>query len=145
VNTSGSFVALSHGQLVVLADLVAERVAVHLAADASPPAARPLVDAAALARALGVSRQYVYLHAAELGARRVGKGSRPRLRFDVDAARDAMDRLNIDLSHGANVSAGAESARSPRPGRRRSPNGAPKPGSILGIRGRKTPAGKAGR
>ena len=33
----------------------------------------PLVDAAALAAELGVSRDYVYEHAAELGALRLGE------------------------------------------------------------------------
>ena len=35
---------------------------------------------------LGVSRDTVYSHAAELGARHVGEGKRPRLRFDVEEA-----------------------------------------------------------
>jgi hypothetical protein len=41
-----------------------------------------LLDAAAVARMLGVTRGWVYEHAAELGAIRLGAGSRPRLRFD---------------------------------------------------------------
>ncbi len=49
-----------------------------------------LADAAALARALGVSRAWVYEHADELGAHRVGGGPRPRLRFDLDQARRAL-------------------------------------------------------
>lgn len=47
-----------------------------------------LVDAAALAQILGVSRGYVYEHALELGGRRIGGGARPRLRFDVERARE---------------------------------------------------------
>lgn len=46
-----------------------------------------LVDAAAVAAYLGVSIGYVYEHADELGARRLGTGPRARLRFslaDVD-------------------------------------------------------------
>ena len=42
-----------------------------------------LVDAAAVAEFLAVSRDYVYAHAAELGARRLGTGPRARLRFDL--------------------------------------------------------------
>jgi len=48
-----------------------------------------LVDAQGLADYLGVTRAYVYEHAPELGARRLGSGPRARLRFslaDVDAA-----------------------------------------------------------
>ena len=42
----------------------------------------PLVDATEFARLLGVSRDFVYAHADEYGAVRLGSGSRPRLRFD---------------------------------------------------------------
>jgi hypothetical protein len=42
-----------------------------------------LVDAATLARILGVSRATVYANADELGALRLGSGSRARLRFDL--------------------------------------------------------------
>jgi hypothetical protein len=41
-----------------------------------------LVDAAAVARLLGVSRATVYAKADELGAIRIGSGKRARLRFD---------------------------------------------------------------
>lgn len=41
-----------------------------------------LISPAEVAQMLGVSRDYVYRHHAELGAVRVGAGSRPRLRFD---------------------------------------------------------------
>jgi hypothetical protein len=41
-----------------------------------------LVDAAELARRLGVDRSWVYTHAIDLGAVRLGNGPRPRLRFD---------------------------------------------------------------
>jgi hypothetical protein len=42
----------------------------------------PLLDATAVARRLGRSREWVYRHADELGAVRLGDGERPRLRFD---------------------------------------------------------------
>lgn len=45
-----------------------------------------LVDAATLAKRLGVSRSWVYEHAVELGAKRLGGGAKPRLRFDVAEA-----------------------------------------------------------
>ena len=43
-----------------------------------------LVDAAELARRLGIERSWVYTHAhaIELGAVKLGGGSKPRLRFD---------------------------------------------------------------
>jgi hypothetical protein len=48
--------------------------------------ANDLVDAADLARVLGVDREWVYEHADQLGAVRLGNGPRPRLRFEVGCA-----------------------------------------------------------
>ena len=62
-----------------VAELVVERLRLL-------PSSGRLVDAAALADALGVSRQYVYANAAALGAVRLGAGPRGRLRFDLNAA-----------------------------------------------------------
>ena len=58
-------------------EAVARRVAELLGGDN----AADLVDAGELARLMGVSRDHVYRHADELGAVRMGEGSRPRLRF----------------------------------------------------------------
>lgn len=58
----------------------------------SPPAfEQGLVDAATLARELGVSRAWVYENADRIGAVRIGAGSKPRLRFDVTTARAALN------------------------------------------------------
>ena len=47
---------------------------------------RRLLTAAELARELGTSRDWVYQHADTLpGTLKLGKGPRPRLRFDLDA------------------------------------------------------------
>jgi len=61
-------------------DAVAQRVVELLEDEAAKPGR--LVDAATAARLLGVSRATVYAKADELGAIRVGKGKRARLRFD---------------------------------------------------------------
>lgn len=45
------------------------------------------IDAAQVARRFSLSRDYVYEHADELGAVRLGDGPRARLRFDVQAVR----------------------------------------------------------
>ena len=50
-----------------------------------------LVDARELAEELGVSIDYVYAHAAELGAMRLGSGPKARIRFDLDGARQALE------------------------------------------------------
>ncbi len=66
--------------------LLAAAIAEHLA---DLPHRRPsvrLVDAATLATTLGVSRDFVYAHASELGGERIGSGPRGRLRFDLDRA-----------------------------------------------------------
>jgi hypothetical protein len=60
-------------------EAVATRVA-DLLKEQHPDA--ELVDAAAIARRFGVSRDFVYQHADELGAVRLGDGPKARLRFD---------------------------------------------------------------
>ena len=50
-----------------------------------------LVDARELAAELGVSIDYVYAHATELGAMRLGSGAKARIRFDLDEARQALE------------------------------------------------------
>jgi hypothetical protein len=46
-----------------------------------------LLTVAELAEWLAVERSYVYEHAAELGALRLGTGPRARLRFDLEEVR----------------------------------------------------------
>src|ERR671911_166880 len=65
-------------------DVIARRVVELL--DRGTPARRELVDAAELARRLGVERPWVYTHAIQLGAIKLGNGRRPRLRFDPQVA-----------------------------------------------------------
>jgi hypothetical protein len=66
-------------------DAIAYRV-VELLAEQQPHPATGLVDAASLARELGVSRAYVYDHADALGGIRLGTGPKARLRFDLARA-----------------------------------------------------------
>jgi hypothetical protein len=75
---------LAEEQLEQLADLIAARLA------NTPIAPQSLVDAATLARQLGVSRATIYEHARELGAVRVGGGARSRLRFDPQQVRRTL-------------------------------------------------------
>jgi hypothetical protein len=73
-------------------DELVERIAlrvVQLLKECEQPNADGLVDAATLARLLGVSRATVYEHAERLGAVRLGDGGRPRMRFDVELALEA--------------------------------------------------------
>jgi hypothetical protein len=75
---------------------IAQRVAQLLRYEpggSDEPAALPhLVDAGQLARLLGVSRQWIYEHANELGAITIGDGSKPRLRFDPAVASLVVER-----------------------------------------------------
>jgi hypothetical protein len=74
-----------------LADLLAERLAVRLK-DLAPAAAEPLVDAAEIARLHGKTRNWVYEHAGELGAVRLGSGPRPRLAFSPARVAERLEK-----------------------------------------------------
>ena len=72
-------------------DAVAERVAELVDAATAEPASRPeRITAEEVSRWWGVSRRWVYDHAEELGARRMGSGRRPRLRFDPDEVAERL-------------------------------------------------------
>ena len=70
-------------------EAIAERVLALLRDELLPAPAR-LVDATALARALGVDRTWVYAHADELHAVRLG-GEHGRLRFDIEQVLRSLD------------------------------------------------------
>jgi DNA-binding MurR/RpiR family transcriptional regulator len=93
-------------------EAIARRVA-ELLADRSQTR---LVDAIELAAALGVSPTYVYRHARQLGARRLGDGPKARLRFDLEQARSALIGA-VQRSAGPEAAAAIPAAR--RPHRRR--------------------------
>jgi hypothetical protein len=86
---------------------IAQRVA-ELLAGGTVPAGAPagLVDAGTVARHFGLTRGWVYEHAGELGAIRLGDGPKARLRFDLAAVEAALE-------HGH--SQGVEVKASPRP------------------------------
>jgi hypothetical protein len=126
-------------------EAIAERVAMRtvelLRAQAPAPRVR-LIDATALASMLGCSRQWVYANAEKLGGERLGDGPRPRLRFDPETARKAGACLAGEQSHARNPSGSTGSPATGSRTGRRSPNRAPKAGSILAVRGR--PSSKRG-
>jgi hypothetical protein len=73
-------------------EAIAEATAMRLAEIVSAmPGTFALVDARQLARDLHVSLDYVYAHATELGAMRLGTGPNARIRFDLDRARQALE------------------------------------------------------
>lgn len=82
-----------------LADLLASRVAARLArlfSSSAPGQPEGFVDAHEIARRVGRSRWWVYEHAGELGAVRLGSGPRARLGFSPARA-DAYLKAAADL------------------------------------------------
>ena len=126
-----------------VADLVAERLASQAAGTTDD--GRRLVDAATLASELCVARAWVYEHREELGVVELGNGPKPRLRFDLEVARAATARLEGNLSDGQNTSARARTSHTQDRRRSRTPNHAPKAGSVLVVRPRGSSSGSETR
>jgi hypothetical protein len=77
-------------------DRLAEEVARRLAARLGglmPGQTEALVDAAEIARIYGKTRSWVYEHAGELGAVRLGNGPRPRLAFSPGRVAASLERV----------------------------------------------------
>lgn len=127
-----------HANGAVLVSILDELRELRAAVEASLAQPQPsgLVDAGTVAAVLGVSRAWVYEHADELGGVRLGDGAKPRLRFDLNAARERMACSSSKRSQSDSPnSGGGPPRRSPRRASRL-PLGVPKPGSILTIRPR---------
>ncbi len=86
-------VRLSTESIEALTVSIAKAIGGARSPEQSDPPPR-LLTAAEVARWWGVDRSWVYNHAAELGARRLGSGRRPRLRFDPD---EVAERLGAPL------------------------------------------------
>lgn len=73
-------------------EAIAERAAHRVVQMLDRPSERThqLLEAKELAQELSVSVDYVYAHAADLGAMRLGDGPKARLRFDLRIAQRAM-------------------------------------------------------
>jgi hypothetical protein len=121
---------------VLLVDAVAVRVVELLDERAFRPRDThdQLVDAQALADALGVARSFVYRHGGMLGAVRLGDGPRAPVRFDIETAREAIACWHSRRSPDQTADKHGESGQSQRGRRRRLPNGLPEPGRILRSR-----------
>lgn len=120
------------GTTTTLADVLAElrllRAELHelrqSTATTTQPRAR-LVTATELAAELGVSRDWIYQHRDDLGAVRIGDGPKARLRFDIDAARQAI---------GARSQASGQPQTHAAPRRRSKPSRQTGAGLILKVR-----------
>lgn len=71
-------------------EAVAQRVAELIAASSEPDTRPERITAEEVSRWWGISRRWVYDHAEELGARRMGSGRRPRLRFDPEEVAERL-------------------------------------------------------
>ena len=117
-------------------EAVAQRVADLLRDEARESVGRRLVDATTLAAELGVRRSWVYEHAEDLQPVRLGKGSKPRLRFDVLAIQATLAAQNLTEPR---TRPSVETAKSPTRAPRRTRDGRrPKPtvGRVLAVRPR---------
>ena len=116
-------------------EALARRLA-ELLAPSRPAGPRRLLTAAEVSEWWGVERAWVYAHADDLGARRLGAGPRPRLRFDPD---DVAERLghaapSVDRRRAPSIHPDSRHLtrlhRRPElssPGKRRRPGGAQTP------------------
>lgn len=87
-------IRLADDQLAELARLIAAELG--RGGSSATPLHDALVDATTLAGLLGVHRSWIYQHAAELGGKRLGNGSKrgTPLRFDPARARAAFTELS---------------------------------------------------
>jgi hypothetical protein len=81
-------VTLSAGDVEAIAEATARKLAEFIG---EPGKTFGLVGPRELAEGLGVSLDYVYAHATELGAMRLGSGPKARIRFDLDGARRLLE------------------------------------------------------
>lgn len=80
-----SAVELTPEQLDQLATAIADKLAARAAGE--------LIDTTELAKRIGRSRGWVYGNAGQLGAIRLGNGTRPRLGFRWPAVLDRLDEM----------------------------------------------------
>jgi hypothetical protein len=93
-----------------------------------------LVDVETVARYLSVTPDYVYRHADELGVRRLGTGSKSRLRFSLREVDELLrERSTCSSSRGSAGRESPETMPTRRPRRRRRKGTNP---PLLPIRGR---------
>lgn len=112
--------AVPSGRTLTDADVaaIASAVAERLAAPARGPA---LVDAAEIARRFNVSTDFVYSHADQLGAVRLGDGPRPRIRFDPQLVAEKL--TSCSASKGSETRKASSKAKPRKAGTANGQNG----------------------
>jgi hypothetical protein len=81
-----------------LVEAVARRV-VELLDRRSPGIETPLLSALEVAQHFGVGRKWVYEHAEDPGAIRLGPGRRARMRFNATVVKQRVNELRLKRSH----------------------------------------------
>jgi hypothetical protein len=115
-------VNLDRETIALLADALADRL------EERRHTVTPWVTADVVAEHLSVDRDFVYEHADELGARRLGAGPKARLRFRLDLVDEALSVAGRE--------SGEPPARMAAPSRRRRPTTSVGTGvPLLPIRG----------
>ncbi len=115
-------------------EALARRLAELLSPRETPRSRRQLLTAEEVAQWWGIGRRWVYDHADDLGARRLGAGRRPRLRFDPD---EVAERLG---EPGARGEGGGDERRSaPMRGDCASDSLSVRSGAMVGRQARKRP------
>lgn len=98
-----------------LAPATIEAVASRVAELLASPVTGGLINAAEVARRYGISRSWVYANATELGAVRLGRGPRARLRFHPDRVAERLtSRSAGERSQGPQSRANKPQTRRPR-------------------------------
>lgn len=105
--------ALDGDSVERVARRVAELLAPRLSEPAAPGAGK-LLSAAEVSQRWAVERSWVYEHAEELGAIRLGSGPKPRLRFPAEAIAHHLATLAADRHPGPRHDDARGSTRSPR-------------------------------
>src|SRR5215218_10570219 len=83
---------LTRAEVEAIAESVVERISELI----RPRLWLGLVDAADVARRLGVHENWVYGHADQLGAIRLGDGEKARLRFDLERVARAIGATELE-------------------------------------------------
>lgn len=100
-----------------LVEAIAQRVVELLRTEQPQKHSARLVDAATLARELGVEREWVYAHAERLGAIRLG-GPKGRLRFDREVVAEQLAASSVEEQSASRRSRQRRRlARAPKPDR----------------------------
>lgn len=96
-------IRLAPESIEALACRLAQLLAAESPGAENARARKRMLSAAEVAELFGVSRRWVYDHAEVLGARRLGTGARPRLRFDPDEVAERIDGLTAGPGNRAAV------------------------------------------